>query len=81
MNSHFEDDSGLSVQRHDEKFFSYNYDVNNSGPYINYREVIGRFELSPGNYLVIPATFEPYIANRFMMRFYAGKYIDVEHIN
>lgn len=75
-----ENESGSYVQRHQEKFFSYNYDVGNSGPYINYREVIGRFELSPGDYIVIPATFEENVANKFMMRFYAGKNIDVTSI-
>ena len=39
--------------------FQYHYDEGTSGPYINYREVFARFELSPGSYVVIPATFEP----------------------
>ena len=73
--------SGSHVQRLQEKFFSYNYDVGHSGPYINYREVVGRFELSPGDYIVIPATFEANIANRYMMRFYAGKNIEVTNID
>jgi hypothetical protein len=61
------------VQRLDERFFAYNYDVGNSGPYINYREVFARFELSPGDYVIIPATFEPNTASKFMIRVYAGK--------
>ncbi len=37
----------------------YHHDSGTSGPYINYREVFARFELTPGEaYVVIPATFE-----------------------
>ena len=51
----------------------YNYDKGTSGPYINYREVFARFELSPGGYVIVPATFEPDSPSRFMIRVYAMK--------
>lgn len=51
----------------------YNYDRGTSGPYINYREVFARFQLSPGPYVIIPATFEADAPSRFMIRVYAMK--------
>ncbi|KAH7957392.1 hypothetical protein HPB52_018538 [Rhipicephalus sanguineus] len=47
-------------------------DVANSGAYINYREVFGRFELRPGHYVIIPATFDPRCPGAFMIRVYAS---------
>lgn len=46
----------------------YHYDSGTSGPYINYREVFKRFELSPGSYVIVPATFEPNCASRQVAR-------------
>merc|ERR1712061_289986 len=37
----------MKLKKLDDLFFAYNYDVGTSGPYINYREVFARFELSP----------------------------------
>lgn len=54
----------------DDAFFAYNYDVGTSGPYINYREVFARFELPPGTYIIVPATFEPNSPGKFMIRVY-----------
>ena len=54
----------------DNHFFAYNYDVGTSGPYINYREVFARFELAPGSYVIVPATFEPNCPGKFMIRVY-----------
>ena len=58
------------LKKLDDLFFAYNYDVGTSGPYINYREVFARFELKPGNYVIIPATFEPNCSGKFMIRVY-----------
>ncbi|GFQ80114.1 calpain-B [Trichonephila clavata] len=55
----------LSVQD-----FVTNEEEGNSGPYINYREVFARFELAPGHYVIIPATFEPHRQGSFMIRVY-----------
>ncbi len=59
--------------RLDESHFLYNYDAGTSGPYINYREVFARFELSPGAYVIIPATFEADCPSHFMIRVYSQK--------
>jgi calpain, invertebrate len=58
----------------------YHYDKGTSGPYINYREVFARFELSPGKYVIIPATFEPDRSSKFMIRVYAKKKFGLKHL-
>ena len=63
-------ENGQQMKKLDDMFFAYNYDVGTSGPYINYREVFARFELAPGTYVIVPATFEPNCAGKFMIRVY-----------
>lgn len=46
-------------------------EVGNSGPYVNYREVFGRFQMSPGHYVIVPATFEPNSPGSFYIRVYS----------
>ena len=58
------------MKKLNDNFFAYNYDCGTSGPYINYREVFGRFELAPGAYVIVPATFEPDCPGKFMIRVY-----------
>ena len=60
--------------------FMYTYDCCTSGPYINYREVFGRFELSSGSYVVIPATFETGAPSNFMMRVYAENEMELKEM-
>ncbi len=60
-----------------EKDFTYQRDEGTSGPYINYREVFSRFELSPGAYVVIPATFEADAPSRQVETFPIKKYRNV----
>ena len=55
------------------RHFKYNPDCGTSGVYINYREVSGRFELEPGNYIVIPSTFRPNEQSAFMLRVFGEK--------
>ncbi|XP_071489485.1 calpain-A-like [Diadema antillarum] len=47
--------------------------VGSSSLYINHREVLGRFNLHPGHYCVIPSTFKPNISLRFMTRIFTEK--------
>ncbi|KAJ9587491.1 hypothetical protein L9F63_028257, partial [Diploptera punctata] len=44
-----------------------------SGVFINSREVLGHFELEPGTYVIIPATFYPGRNRDFMLRVFALK--------
>lgn len=41
-----------------------------SGPYINSREVTKRFRVDPGNYLIIPSTYDYGRSCEFMLRIY-----------
>ena len=67
-------------QRLEASHFMYNYDCGTSGPYINYREVFARFELSAGNYVVIPATFQAGDASNFMIRVYSENMVDIKEL-
>ena len=69
-NNNEETMGGQKLKKLDDMYFAYNYDVGTSGPYINYREVFARFELNPGTYVIIPATFEPNCPGKFMIRVY-----------
>ncbi|KAG8195246.1 hypothetical protein JTE90_028397 [Oedothorax gibbosus] len=60
--------------------FVTNEEEGNSGPYINYREVFARFELAPGHYVIIPATFEPHRQGSFMIRVYADCPFDLREL-
>ncbi|GIY60335.1 calpain-A [Caerostris darwini] len=55
-------------------------EIGNSGPYINYREVFSRFELNPGHYVIIPATFEPHRQGSFMIRVYTDCPFDLREL-
>ncbi|XP_023235751.1 calpain-A-like isoform X2 [Centruroides sculpturatus] len=61
-------------------FFVKNSDVGNSGPYINYREIFKRFEMNPGSYVIIPATFEPNCPGSFLIRIYADSPFRVKEL-
>lgn len=47
-----------------------------SGPYINSREVTKRFRVEPGNYLIIPSTYEFGKECEFMIRVFTQREID-----
>ena len=50
--------------------------VGASGPYINSREVTKRFRVDPGNYLIIPSTYDAERECEFMIRVYTQKEIE-----
>ena len=64
----YEAPPGELTRKLEPGFFSENWELGTSGPYINYREVFARFELGHGRYVVIPATFEPNCPGQFMIR-------------
>ena len=51
-----------------------------SGIYSPYREVVRRFELPPGYYVIIPSTFRPDEEAEFMLRMYTEKEVDSEYV-
>ncbi|GFY46636.1 calpain-B [Trichonephila inaurata madagascariensis] len=52
-------------------------EIGNSGPYVNYREVFGRFQMNPGHYIIVPATYEPDSPGSFYMRVYSDTQISL----
>jgi len=55
----------------DNKFFSRNTASARSTAFINLREVSDHHKLSPGNYVVVPSTFEPNEEGEFILRVYS----------
>ncbi|XP_033102316.1 calpain-A-like isoform X2 [Anneissia japonica] len=56
----------------------YTQDIGTSGPFINHREVNRKFDLDPGNYVIIPSTFHPGEVSSFMLRLFSEKPIEIE---
>jgi calpain len=52
-------------------FFKYNASVARSPAFINLREVSCRFKLAPGNYIIVPSTFEPNEEAEFLIRVFS----------
>lgn len=54
-------------------FFLANSSRARSEQFINLREVSTRFRLPPGEYVVVPSTFEPNKEGDFVLRFFSEK--------
>uniref|UniRef100_A0A4W5PR29 Calpain 9 n=1 Tax=Hucho hucho TaxID=62062 RepID=A0A4W5PR29_9TELE len=54
-------------------FFRYNGSKARSKTYINVREISERFTLPPGNYLLVPTTFQPHDEADFIIRIFSEK--------
>ncbi|XP_062067353.1 calpain-9 isoform X1 [Lepus europaeus] len=57
----------------DKDFFRYHASQARSKTFINLREVSGRFRLPPGDYILIPSTFEPHQEADFCLRIFSEK--------
>ncbi|XP_036405156.1 calpain-3-like isoform X2 [Megalops cyprinoides] len=61
-------------QQHIPKdFFLFNASKARCKSYINLREVTQRFRLSPGEYVIVPSTFEPHREGEFILRVFSEK--------
>lgn len=49
-----------------------------SGTYMSLREVVKRFVLAPGHYVIIPSTFYPHKEGKFLLRIYTAKEAESE---
>jgi len=69
----FEEDSMqyLEQDRFNKDFFLYHKSIARSDNFVNSREVIGRFCLPPGEYMVLPSTFQPQEEGDFIVRIFS----------
>ncbi|VDK23338.1 unnamed protein product [Anisakis simplex] len=62
--------------RLDEDFFRLNRACARSDAFINLREVTARFRVTPGDYVIIPSTYEPNVEAQFLLRIYANGFME-----
>uniref|UniRef100_A0AAZ3PB73 Calpain-3 n=1 Tax=Oncorhynchus tshawytscha TaxID=74940 RepID=A0AAZ3PB73_ONCTS len=58
----------VSLSHMQKDFFLFNSSKARCKSYINLREVTQRFRLSPGEYVIIPSTYEPHQEGEFILR-------------
>ncbi|CAG2062962.1 unnamed protein product [Timema podura] len=63
----------MACERLSAEYFLCVPEEGSSGVFTNSREVLGRFELDPGTYVIIPSTFYPDRSRNFMLRVFALK--------
>lgn len=56
-----------------KSFFLANQTVARSPTFTNLREVCGRHKLEPGEYVIIPSTFEPNQEAKFILRMFSER--------
>ncbi|XP_068178339.1 calpain-2 catalytic subunit-like [Antennarius striatus] len=62
----------------DKNFFLSHAQTARSETFINLREVCSRFKLPPGEYLIVPSTFEPHLNGDFCIRVFSEKQNDTQ---
>uniref|UniRef100_A0A3Q3REP9 Calpain-3 n=1 Tax=Mastacembelus armatus TaxID=205130 RepID=A0A3Q3REP9_9TELE len=60
-------------QHMQKDFFLFNSSKVRCKSYINLREVTQRFRLSPGEYVIVPSTYEPHQEGEFILRVFSEK--------
>lgn len=71
--------SGKSQVHLKKNFFQRNTSAARSPTFINLREVSARFCLPPGEYLIVPSTFEPNKNGDFYVRVFSEKPADFQY--
>ncbi|VDK39907.1 unnamed protein product [Gongylonema pulchrum] len=69
-------DMGDHGERLTKAYFQQHKSCARSAAFINLREVSGRFRIAPGNYVIVPSTFEPNEEAEFMLRVYTNGFIE-----
>ena len=57
----------------DMRYFARHQSVARSDAFINMREITSRHQLPPGQYCIVPSTFEPEMEGEFLMRIFSEK--------
>ncbi|MGH0140280.1 UNVERIFIED_CONTAM: hypothetical protein FKN15_008958 [Acipenser sinensis] len=65
----------------DKNFFLTHAQTARSETFINLREVCSRFKLPPGEYLVVPSTFEPHKNGDFCLRVFSEKQAETQELD
>lgn len=73
-------DAGDYSGRLPTEFFRTNRTVMRSALFINLREVSGRFRVPPGNYVIIPSTYDPNEEAEFMLRIFTNGFIEANEL-
>uniref|UniRef100_H3C0K2 Calpain-3 n=1 Tax=Tetraodon nigroviridis TaxID=99883 RepID=H3C0K2_TETNG len=68
------------TQHLQKDFFLYTASTAKIKSYINLREVTERFHLPPGEYVIIPTTFEPHQEGEFILRVFSEKQSTSEQV-
>uniref|UniRef100_A0A1A8FL83 calpain-2 n=2 Tax=Nothobranchius korthausae TaxID=1143690 RepID=A0A1A8FL83_9TELE len=63
----------------DKNFFLSHAQKAKSETFINLREVSNRFKLPPGEYLIVPSTFDPHLNGDFCIRVFSEKQAETVH--
>jgi len=64
----------------DTGFFAQTKSCARSPAFINLREVTGRFRVPPGDYVIVPSTYEPDQEGDFMLRIYTNGYVESKEL-
>lgn len=73
-------EAGRQSGRLDANYIGNKKSDGRSPAFINLREVTGRFRVPPGEYVIIPSTFEPNEEGDFMLRIYTSGIIESEEL-
>uniref|UniRef100_A0A452GY10 Calpain catalytic domain-containing protein n=1 Tax=Gopherus agassizii TaxID=38772 RepID=A0A452GY10_9SAUR len=72
--------SGQTNVHLSKNFFLTNRAREKSNTFINLREVLNRFKLPPGEYVIVPSTFEPNKDGDFCLRVFSEKNADSQYV-
>jgi Ca2+-binding EF-hand superfamily protein len=64
-----------------KQYVDYNYSSGTSGTFTNAREIMKRFDFTPGSYVIIPCTFKPEEEGDFLLRIFSESYSEEQGAN